>query len=66
MIRNTELPLCTKSSNNVSGQLYFTNKLTEKEIRVKDWGEGELDEGGQELQTSIHKMGTKDAMYNII
>ena len=35
-------------------------KLTEKEIRDTDGGEGELGENGQELQTSIHKKGTKN------
>lgn len=48
-----------KLTHNAAGQLYFTEKLIEKEIRDKDWGEGELDEGGQELQTCIHKMSTK-------
>ena len=44
---------------NFTSRTHKKKKLTEKEIRDKDWGEGELDESGQELQTFIHKMGTK-------
>ena len=53
--------LCTRSYHSVVGQLYFRNKLIEKEIifvvtRGGDCGEGELEEGGQKVQTSSYKI----------
>ena len=49
-----------------------TNKLREKEIRCvvtrgRSQGEGELDEGGQRVQTSSYKINMyRDIMYNKI
>ena len=48
-----------------------TNKLIENEIRFevtrgRGWGKGELDEGGQKVQTCSYEINTRDVMYNMI
>ena len=53
--------LCNRNQHSVIDQLYFRNKLIEKEIRFvitrgQGWGEGELDEGSQEVQTLSYKI----------
>ena len=44
------------------------NKLIEKRIRfvVTRGGEGELDEGGQNVQTSSYNISTRDVMHTMI
>ena len=57
--------LCTRNLHSVVAQLYFQNKQTDKligkEIRFvvtwgKVWGEVELYEGSQKVQTSSYKI----------
>ena len=60
MYKNTKSLHCAPGSYSVAGQLYFKNKLIEKEVRFVvtrggGWGEEELEEGGQKVQTSSYK-----------
>ena len=53
--------LCTRNQHSVVGQLYLKNKLIEKEIKLvatrgRGWRDGELNEGGQKVQTSSYKI----------
>ena len=53
MYRNFESLLYNRNQHSVCwSQLYFKNKLIEKEVGVR---EGELNEGGQKIQTSGYK-----------
>ena len=65
MYRNIESLCCSSGSNIVLYRSNIpqkqTNILIEKEIRLmvtrsKIWGEAELDEGGQKVQTSSYKL----------
>ena len=61
MYENSE-SLCCITGTSVVGQLHFKNKQTYRKrdqicvTRGMGWGEGELDEGSQKLQTSSYKM----------
>ena len=53
--------LYTRNLYSVIGQLFFKNKLTEKEVRFvvargRDWRKGILNEGSQKVQTFICKI----------
>ena len=53
--------LYTRNLQSVVGQLFFKNKLTEKEVRFVvtrggEWRKGILNEGSQKVQTLICKI----------
>ena len=62
MYRNIKSPCCAPVTNVVLQVNYTSeNKLIEKEIRFvvargKAWGDWELDEGGQNVQTSSYQI----------
>ena len=63
MYRNIE-SLCCAPGNNTVVQLCFENIFIEKEIRFLvttggGWGQGELDEGSQKVQTFSYKINNK-------
>ena len=35
-------------------------------MAIRGWGKGELDEGGQKLQTFSYKISTRHVVYNMI
>ena len=53
--------LYTRNLYSVIGQLFFKNKLTEKEVRFvvargRDWRKGILNEGSQKVQILSYKI----------
>ena len=75
MYKNTKSLHCAPGSYSVAGQLYFKNKLIEKEIRFVATrggrgggaGEGELNKGSQRYKLPVIRyISTRGVMYNMI
>ena len=60
MYRNFEWHVCTRNEHSIVGQLYF-KRIRRKRDKICGfqrwgWGEGELDDGDQKVQTTLYNI----------